>query len=96
MLNVMFLGLDLQPLKNLIKPVGLLKNEHVYGYSAVTDFIASIGEENLVSTSYFTRSDNVVTCAITYHDDTLMVCPHCARELTNAFTFCPHCATKLI
>lgn len=69
--------------------------EIFYDYTMVTDFITSIGKENVISINYFSRWQNHVSCAITYRDDELLTCPECSKEISNAFNFCPHCGARL-
>ena len=64
-------------------------------YTVITNFISNIGEENVVSTSYYSSWKDTVSCAITYRDDELLTCPACSKEISNGFKFCPECGVKL-
>lgn len=77
------------------KHVKAMLNQDFYDDSPATDFIAQIGEQNVISISYFGRGVGFPICAITYRDDELLTCPKCTRELTHEFTFCPHCGARL-
>lgn len=81
----------------IFKPkfVKAMHNQDFLDYSAITDFIAEIGEQNIISISYYCRGTASPSCAITYRDDELLTCPQCTRELTHDFTFCPHCGARL-
>ncbi|MEA5135417.1 MAG: zinc-ribbon domain-containing protein [Candidatus Fimivivens sp.] len=81
----------------LFKPkfVKAMRNQKFLDYSPATDFIAEIGERNIISINYYCRGTAMPTCAITYRDDELLTCPECGKEISNAFNFCPHCGARL-
>ena len=77
------------------KDVAPLKGQKFYNFSVVTDFISAIGEQNIVSISHLNYTPVIPACVIAYHDNELLTCPSCTREISNGFKFCPECATKL-
>lgn len=72
-----------------------MKKQIFYDHSAVTDFISSIGEENVVSISHLNEGAATSACAVFYHDDELLTCPECGKEISIGFNFCPECGSKL-
>lgn len=77
------------------KSVKPMKKQIFYNHSPVTDFIESIGEENVVSISHLNKGTVTSACAVFYRDDALLTCPQCGKEISNGFNFCPNCAAKL-
>lgn len=92
MLKVVYFKVD-----SILKPksVKAMKNQVFYDDLAVTEFIASIGEENVVSISHLNQGHSIPACAIFYHDNELLTCPECGKEISNRFKFCPECGVKL-
>ena len=72
-----------------------LKKQKMFEYSNDTNFIASIGKENVMTISHLNLDSYHSACAIFYNDDELLTCPSCTREISNGFKFCPECGVKL-
>ena len=77
------------------KSVKSMHSQDFYDYSVISDFIATVGEHNVISTNYHSKFVNAVSCAIAYRDDELLTCPSCTREISNGFKFCPECGVNL-
>ena len=77
------------------KTTKALYKQEFYDYSIIDNFIAVIGEENVLAVDHLRSGTTFPACVITYKDNELLTCPSCTREISNGFKFCPECATKL-
>ena len=75
-----------------IKP---LEGQKFLDFSVVSNFIATIDERNVISISHLNRGAAIPACVIAYHDNELLTCPSCTREISDSFDFCPKCGVKL-